>query len=62
MGFRFGIWQIFQALLTGAFTATPEDRQHAAQLEHHFHLIVPRFVFALQETNCLMQQLSSLGI
>jgi hypothetical protein len=56
MVFRCGILQIFQALKTGLFLATPGESQRAAQLEHHFWTLCQRFVFALQELNGLIQE------
>lgn len=55
--FRYGLFQIFQALKAGDFL-TPEERQRAAQLEHHFRTVCQRFVFTLQELNQLMQDLA----
>jgi hypothetical protein len=57
MQFRYGILQIIGALKTGPFLISPDDRQRAAQLEHHFRNVCQRFVFTLQHINGLMQQL-----
>jgi len=57
MVFRYGITRIFDALKTGPFLTNPDDRQRAAQLEHHFRTVCQRFVFVLQQLNVLMQEL-----
>ena len=49
MVFRYGIFQIFDALRTGSM--------RAAQLEYHFRTLCQRFVFALQQLNRLMREL-----
>ncbi len=56
MVFRYGIWQIFDALRTGPFLTNPDDLR-PAQLEHHFRTLCQRFVFTLQQLNGLMQEL-----
>ncbi len=57
MVFRYGLLRIFGALKTGPFLANQNDRQRAAQLEHHFRSVCQRFVFTLQNLNTLMQEL-----
>ena len=56
--FRYGIWQVFDALRVGPFLTTTRDRMRAAQLQSHFAEVVRRFLYSLQHLNTLMQRMA----
>jgi hypothetical protein len=56
--FRYGIWQVFEALRTGTFLPM-SDRSKLANLNHHFGEVCQRFVYSLQHLNGLMQRISA---
>ena len=60
--FRYGIWNAFNAMRTGPFLASVEERKRAAVLEHHFTDVCQRLVFSLQRLDSLMQELTSLYV
>src|SRR6267143_621866 len=55
--FRYGIWQVFEALRTGPFLLM-SDRGKAANLQQHFGEVCHRFVYSLQHLNGLMQRMA----
>jgi hypothetical protein len=56
--FRYGIRNIFDAMIRGPFLSKYEDRMRATQLEYHFRKLCDRFVFGLQHLNMLMQAMA----
>ena len=55
--FRYGIWQVFEALRAGPFLLM-SDRGKAANLQQHFGEVCRRFVYSLQHLNGLMQRMA----
>lgn len=55
--FRYGIWQVFEALREGLFLEL-SDRGKAAKLQDHFGQVCHRFIYSLQHLNELMQRMS----
>ncbi|MFO0812134.1 MAG: hypothetical protein U0796_02885 [Gemmatales bacterium] len=56
--FRYGIWQVFEALRAGPFLPM-SDRGRPAKLEQHFGAVSHRFVYSLQHLNRLMQLMAA---
>jgi hypothetical protein len=56
--FRYGIRTVFQALISGPFLTSNDDKMRAVQLEFHFRKVCERFVFGLQHLNALMQTMA----
>jgi hypothetical protein len=56
--FRYGIWQVFDALRAGPFLAM-DDRSKAAKLQQHFGEVSRRFLYSLQHLNGLMQRMAA---
>jgi len=56
--FRYGIWQVFEALLAGPFLLM-SDRGKPANLQQHFGEVCHRFIYSLQHLNRLMQRMAA---
>lgn len=56
--FRYGIWQVFEALHTGPFLPMSERRK-SANIKLHFGEVCRRFLYSLQHLNGLMQRMAS---
>src|SRR4051812_32448903 len=56
--FRYGIWQVFEALRSGPFLPMTE-RGKPANLQEHFGEVFHRFIYSLQHLNGLMQRMAA---
>ena len=56
--FRYGIWQVFEAMRAGPFLPM-SDRGRPANLQQHFGEVCHRFIYSLQHLNRLMQRMAA---